>query len=50
MTIKDLVEGAKAAAAITDNKEWRQGRPAQVAVPEGQMIETVRAVLARHAR
>ena len=49
VTIKDLVEGAKAAAAIKDNKEWREGRPAQVAVPESQMVETVKAILARHA-
>jgi histidyl-tRNA synthetase len=48
VTIKDLVEGAKAAEAIKDNKEWREGRPAQVAVPEAQMVETVRAILARH--
>ena len=27
--IKDLIEGAKAAATIKDSKEWREGRPAQ---------------------
>ena len=48
VTIKDLVEGAKAAAAIKDNKEGREGRPAQVAVSEAQMVETVKAILARH--
>jgi histidyl-tRNA synthetase len=48
VTIKDLVEGAKAAAAIKDNKEWREGRPAQVAVAEGQMVETIRGILGRH--
>ena len=48
VTIKDLVEGAKAAAAIKDNKEWREGRPAQVAVSEAQMVETVRAIIAPH--
>jgi histidyl-tRNA synthetase len=46
--IKDLIEGAKAAATIKDSKEWRQGRPAQVSVPEARLVEAVREVLARH--
>jgi histidyl-tRNA synthetase len=46
--IKDLVEGAKAAATIKDSKEWREGRPAQVSVPEANLIAAVRDVLARH--
>jgi histidyl-tRNA synthetase len=46
--IKDLAEGAKAAESIKDSKEWREGRPAQVSVPEARMVEAVREVLARH--
>jgi histidyl-tRNA synthetase len=46
--IKDLVEGAKAAAAIKDNREWKDARPAQVSVGEAEMVATVRAILARH--
>jgi len=46
--IKDLIEGAKAAATIKDSKEWREARPAQVSVPEARMVEAVREVLARH--
>ncbi|MEZ0302087.1 MAG: histidine--tRNA ligase [Hyphomicrobiaceae bacterium] len=46
--IKDLIEGAKAAASIKDSKEWREGRPAQVSVEEARMVEAVREVLARH--
>jgi histidyl-tRNA synthetase len=46
--IKDLVEGAKAAATIKDPKEWRESRPAQVSVPQGQLVDAVREVLARH--
>jgi histidyl-tRNA synthetase len=46
--IKDLIEGAKAAATIKDAKEWRETRPAQVSVPEAQLIEAVRGLLARH--
>jgi histidyl-tRNA synthetase len=45
--IKDLVEGAKAAATIKDSKEWREGRPAQVSVKEDEFIAKVREVLAR---
>jgi histidyl-tRNA synthetase len=46
--IKDLVEGAKAAATIKDSKEWREGRPAQVSVPETNLVAAVRDLLARH--
>jgi histidyl-tRNA synthetase len=46
--IKDLIEGAKAAAAIASNQEWRETRPAQFAVPEDRIVEAVREVLARH--
>ncbi len=47
--IKDLVEGAKAAAAIASNTEWRASRPAQFAVPEDKLVESVRELIARHA-
>jgi histidyl-tRNA synthetase len=46
--IKDLIEGAKAAAAIASNQEWRATRPAQFAVPEDKLVDAVREVLARH--
>jgi histidyl-tRNA synthetase len=46
--IKDLVEGAKAAATIKDSKEWREGRPAQFSVKEDELVAKVREVLARH--
>ncbi|HWB46338.1 MAG TPA: ATP phosphoribosyltransferase regulatory subunit, partial [Hyphomicrobiaceae bacterium] len=46
--IKDLIEGAKAAASIKDSKEWREGRPAQVSVPEQNLVAAVRDILARH--
>ncbi|MGA0532351.1 histidine--tRNA ligase [Hansschlegelia sp. KR7-227] len=48
VTLKDLVEGAKAAAAIADRAEWTESRPAQVTVPEARLVEEVRAILARH--
>jgi len=43
--IKDLVAGAKAAAEITDNTEWRASRPAQFSVKEEDLVAAVRGVL-----
>jgi histidyl-tRNA synthetase len=48
--IKDLIEGAKAAATIKDSREWRETRPAQFSVPEERLLAAVREVLARHRR
>jgi histidyl-tRNA synthetase len=46
--IKDLIEGARAAASIASNEEWKAARPAQVSVPEDKLVEAVREILARH--
>jgi histidyl-tRNA synthetase len=46
--IKDLIEGAKAAAAIASNQEWRETRPAQFSCGEDEIVAKVREVLARH--
>ncbi|KJC44929.1 histidyl-tRNA synthase [Bradyrhizobium sp. LTSP885] len=46
--IKDLIEGAKAAAAIASNQEWRETRPAQFSCAEADIVAKVREVLARH--
>src|SRR6201988_1147456 len=46
--IKDLIEGARAAAAIASNQEWRETRPAQFSCEENQIVARVREVLARH--
>jgi histidyl-tRNA synthetase len=46
--LKDLIEGAKAAAAIKDNKEWKEARPAQVSIHENELVSKVRNMLARH--
>ena len=46
--IKDLIEGAKAAAAIASNQEWRETRPAQFSCSEADLVSKVREVLARH--
>ncbi len=46
--IKDLIDGAKAAAAIASNQEWRETRPAQFSCKEDEIVTKVREVLARH--
>ena len=45
MQIKDLIEGARAAAAIASNEEWKAQRPAQLSAPEGELAERVQAML-----
>ena len=50
VTIKDLIEGAKAAGAIKGHDEWREARPAQVSVPEAKLVDTVRDIIARHVK
>ncbi|WP_187972358.1 histidine--tRNA ligase [Aquibium microcysteis] len=47
--VKDLVEGARMAEKITDNASWREGRPAQVEVPESELVATVRGIIAAQA-
>ncbi len=46
--IKDLIEGAKAAAAIASNQQWRETRPAQFSCRVDELVAKVRDVLARH--
>lgn len=43
--IKDLKLGKELSASITDNKEWRESRPAQVTVPVAEMVDAVRRIL-----
>jgi len=50
VTIKDLIEGSRLSGEIEDNEEWRSGRPAQVAVARGDLVATVRDILASHDR
>ena len=47
--IKDLVEGKRLSGEIADNVTWRESRPAQVSVPEGELVATVRRMLAEQA-
>tara|TARA_R110000744_G_scaffold125730_15_gene231882 strand:+ start:29102 stop:30607 length:1506 start_codon:yes stop_codon:yes gene_type:complete len=47
VTIKDLKLGARLAAEISDNKEWREEQPAQMTVASDAWIEAVRVVARR---
>ncbi|WP_294539354.1 histidine--tRNA ligase [uncultured Rhodoblastus sp.] len=46
--IKDLIEGAQAAATIGSNEEWKAARPAQISALESDMVAAVREILERH--
>jgi histidyl-tRNA synthetase len=48
ITLKDLIEGAKAAEAIKDHEAWKEARPAQVSVKEKDLVDEVKKILARH--
>ncbi len=45
--IKDLALGKALSAEVTDNAAWREGRPAQFSVLEGEMVSAVRELLTR---
>ncbi len=49
LQIKDLIEGARMSAEITDNAEWRAARPAQVTVAEAELVAEVKKILAAQA-
>ena len=40
------IAGAKAAAAIATNEEWKAARPAQISVQESDLVEEVARALA----
>ena len=47
--IKDLIEGKRLSGEIADNVTWRESRPAQVSIPETDIVATVRRMLAEQA-
>ena len=49
VTIKDLIEGARLAGEIQGHEEWREGRPAQFAAPQSDLVQAVQSVLKRYA-
>nr|WP_316652676.1 histidine--tRNA ligase [uncultured Gellertiella sp.] len=47
--IKDLIEGKRLSGEIEDNASWREARVAQITVPETELVERVREILAAQA-
>lgn len=45
VTIKDLKEGARQAAAIASNEEYREARPGQFEAPRSEMIARIQTIL-----
>ena len=45
VTIKDLDLGRALAAKVTDNAEWREGRPGQVTIARGELVAAVRRIV-----
>ncbi len=50
VTIKDLLEGSRLSGEIADHAAWREGRPAQFAVPEADMVREVQLLLERQGK
>ncbi len=48
VTLKDLWLGAEMSKNIDDNKEWREDQPAQFAVPQEELVQSVKSILARY--
>ena len=47
VTIKDLALGSEHAKNIKDREQWSKGADAQVEVPRGDLVATVKQILAR---
>jgi len=45
VTIKDLEEGKRLSEEIADRETWREARPAQVTVPEAQLVAEIERIL-----
>jgi histidyl-tRNA synthetase len=48
--IKDLIEGARLAQNIAGHEEYKESRPGQVTVPEGDLVAEVKKILAAQAK
>jgi histidyl-tRNA synthetase len=45
VTIKDLDLGRQLASGVTDNREWREGRPGQATVARADLVAAVRRIV-----
>jgi histidyl-tRNA synthetase len=48
VTLKDLIAGREAAKDIADRADWVEQRPAQVTVPEADLVAEVKKILAQY--
>ena len=48
--LKDLIEGARQAAAIADHAEYKEARPGQVTVAEADLVSEVKKILDAQAQ
>ncbi len=48
VTIKDLDLGREMAMQISDNKQWREGRPGQVTLPRAEAINHLKSIVESH--
>ncbi|MGJ8572590.1 MAG: histidine--tRNA ligase [Hoeflea sp.] len=49
LIVKDLIEGKRIAETITDNAEWREAKAGEHLVDEGELVITVKRILAEQA-
>ena len=45
VSVKDLAVGRKLAQGMSDRKQWQEERPAQVTIPRGELVATVRRII-----
>ena len=45
LQVKDLIAGKQAAAAITDNAEWKAARPGQFEIKREDLVSAVQKLL-----
>jgi histidyl-tRNA synthetase len=50
VTIKDLLEGSRLSGEISDHAEWKEARPAQFSVSEGDLVAAVQKLLAEQVK
>ena len=48
--IKDLIEGKRLSSEISDNQTWRESRPAQIEVPEDNIVSAVNEIIAQQTQ
>jgi histidyl-tRNA synthetase len=50
LQIKDLIAGKQAAAAISDNAEWKAARPGQFEIKREELVAAVQKLLSEQSR